>query len=83
LAECVRELVVDRGHEAKPVREPLALQLPREMAEAAGAGAQGEGAPDAGPADARPADAVRRVNGAEPGAGGPRRKPSPRPRRST
>jgi hypothetical protein len=33
LAECLRGLVVDRGQEAKPVREPLPLRLPREIAE--------------------------------------------------
>jgi hypothetical protein len=35
LLECLHGLVVDRGQEAKPVREPLALRLPREMAEEA------------------------------------------------
>jgi Protein of unknown function (DUF3710) len=35
LLACLRELVVDRGQEAKPVREPLPLRLPREMAEQA------------------------------------------------
>jgi hypothetical protein len=35
LLECLHGLVVDRGQEAKPVREPLALRLPREMAEQA------------------------------------------------
>ncbi|MFC3505216.1 DUF3710 domain-containing protein [Micromonospora krabiensis] len=33
LAECLYGLVVDRGQEAKPVREPLPLRLPREAAE--------------------------------------------------
>ncbi|MFU8871379.1 DUF3710 domain-containing protein [Micromonospora sp. SL4-19] len=33
LALCLSGLVVDRGQEAKPVREPLPLRLPREMAE--------------------------------------------------
>jgi hypothetical protein len=33
LAECLRGLVVDRGTEAMPVREPLALRLPREIAD--------------------------------------------------
>ncbi|TNH26279.1 DUF3710 domain-containing protein [Micromonospora orduensis] len=37
LAECLEGLVVDRGHEAKPVREPLPLRLPREIADQAGA----------------------------------------------
>ncbi|QGN50050.1 DUF3710 domain-containing protein [Micromonospora sp. WMMD558] len=38
LATCLEGLVVDRGHEAKPVREPLPLRLPREVAEQAGPG---------------------------------------------
>ncbi|MCW3813313.1 DUF3710 domain-containing protein [Micromonospora sp. DR5-3] len=33
LARCLEGLVVDRGQEAKPVREPLPLRLPREVAE--------------------------------------------------
>lgn len=37
LAECLEGLVVDRGQEAKPVREPLPLRLPREMTDQAGA----------------------------------------------
>nr|WP_231926902.1 DUF3710 domain-containing protein [Micromonospora siamensis] len=35
LAVCLDGLVVDRGHEAKPVREPLPLRLPREVADQA------------------------------------------------
>jgi hypothetical protein len=35
LADCLTGLVVDRGQEAKPVREPLPLRLPREIAEQA------------------------------------------------
>jgi hypothetical protein len=42
LAECLRGLVVDRGREAKPVREPLPLRLPREMAEHAQAQVQAQ-----------------------------------------
>ncbi|MBO4206654.1 DUF3710 domain-containing protein [Micromonospora echinofusca] len=46
LAECLHGLVVDRGQEAKPVREPLPLRLPREVAEQAaqqnGGGSAGE-----------------------------------------
>jgi hypothetical protein len=71
LLECLRNLVVDRGHEAMPVREPLALHLPKEVtdqqeAEAAAAG------------DAEPG-----ANGTDGTGGGEasRRKPSPRPRR--
>ncbi|SCF30510.1 Protein of unknown function (DUF3710) [Micromonospora viridifaciens] len=33
LALCLNGLVVDRGQEAKPVREPLPLRLPRDVAE--------------------------------------------------
>lgn len=39
LAVCLAGLVVDRGHEAKPVREPLPLRLPREAGELDAAGA--------------------------------------------
>ena len=35
LAECLDGLVVDRGQEAKPVREPLPLRLPRDLADQA------------------------------------------------
>lgn len=51
LTECLDGLVVDRGQDAKPVREPLPLRLPREVAEQhqAQAAAQGTGpAPDGG-----------------------------------
>ncbi|MEV8512816.1 DUF3710 domain-containing protein [Dactylosporangium sp. NPDC051484] len=66
LLECLRKLVVDRGHEAMPVREPLPLHLPKEVAEAgAEPQADEDGAGEAG------------ANGAA--AAG--RKPSPRPRR--
>ncbi len=74
-------LVVDRGAEAMPVREPLPLRLPREMAERAAAQqaeAQGEAAAEEAtePAAPRrpPAPAGRGTT-----AG---RRPSPRPRRS-
>lgn len=40
LAACLDGLVVDRGQEAKPVREPLPLRLPREVAEQQAAGEQ-------------------------------------------
>ncbi|GIJ28916.1 hypothetical protein Vqi01_40780 [Micromonospora qiuiae] len=36
LARCLDGLVVDRGAEAKPVREPLPLRLPREAGQQAG-----------------------------------------------
>lgn len=66
LLECLHGLVVDRGQDAKPVREPLALRLPREMAE------QAQRAQETGGG----------TNGAAPGPSAqPRRRPSPRPRR--
>jgi Protein of unknown function (DUF3710) len=87
LGECLRGLVVDRGIEAMPVREPLPLRLPREVADPAGESAD----------DTDDTDGVERANGAADtvapdGAGGqgggrprpapsPRSKPSPRPRR--
>jgi hypothetical protein len=47
LNECLRNLVVDRGHEAMPVREPLPLTLPKEVAEA-GAAQDADEAPETG-----------------------------------
>jgi len=47
LVMCMRGLVVNRGIEAKPVREPLMLRLPKEMTEAAeAAAAASEDGPD-------------------------------------
>jgi Protein of unknown function (DUF3710) len=67
LTECLRGLVVDRGGDAMPVREPLPLRLPREVAEHAHEA--GEDGPDG-------------ANGAQVGPGDEsRRRPSPRPRR--
>ncbi|MCZ7438998.1 DUF3710 domain-containing protein [Micromonospora sp. WMMC241] len=43
LAACLDGLVVDRGQEAKPVREPLPLRLPREVAEQQAAEQQAAG----------------------------------------
>ena len=51
LAECLRGVVVHRGTEAMPVRDPLPLRLPREIAEQArsdadeGGGSKVNGAP--------------------------------------
>jgi hypothetical protein len=78
LADCLAGLVVDRGHEAKPVREPLPLRLPRE------AGADGAGQPGAagqpGPGDPAGAGPARSgFNGvvtAPPGANNRGRPPS-------
>jgi hypothetical protein len=98
LTECLRGLVVDRGDEAMPVREPLPLRLPREMAEQAGnlqaRGAEDEAVAAAGPAASIPAgsgpaasDAAQRRPAAQepaaprPSEAGPRRRPSPRPRK--
>ncbi|MFG2036988.1 DUF3710 domain-containing protein [Dactylosporangium sp. NPDC048998] len=66
LLECLRNLVVERGHDAMPVREALPLHLPKEVTEA---GAQ----PQAGEDEAG-------EEGAD-GAEATGRKPSPRPRR--
>jgi hypothetical protein len=61
LTECLDGLVVDRGQEAKPVREPLPLRLPRDPDEAAAQLADGS-TPAAPP-----------VNGAVSGQQAPRR----------
>lgn len=92
LADCLYGLVVDRGQEAKPVREPLPLRLPKEIAErqaaeaaAAGTAPGGESvirADGGGPDGGGPTPAPR-VNGSAPDQQQPRRgKPSPRPRGS-
>jgi hypothetical protein len=71
LMECLYGLVVDRGLEAKPVREPLPLRLPRGAAEQVLA--------EEPTADV-PITPV--TNGAKPAAPPPPgRRPSPRPRR--
>jgi hypothetical protein len=72
LAECLRNVVVDRGREAMPALEALPLRLPKDVAEQAELQQQQEAAAGTG----QPAPA----NGAAPS--GPKRKPSPRPRRS-
>jgi hypothetical protein len=76
LVECLRGVVVDRGIEAKPVKEPLPLQLSEDMADqvrGAAAGAAPDGA--TGTAGAPP------PNGSAPIGPAPRRRPSPHPRR--
>jgi len=76
LADCLRELVVDRGQEAKPVREPLPLRLPKEFAEqAAAAGDLGQ-VPVEGLAMPTNGTAV----GGQETERQSRRRPSPRPR---
>jgi hypothetical protein len=50
LAACLEGLVVDRGQEAKPVREPLPLRLPRDAEGPWTAASPGADAPAAGPA---------------------------------
>jgi hypothetical protein len=71
LVACLRGLVVARGPEAKPVREPLVLRLPKEMAEAAAASGAD---PSAVPEDIAAT--------AAPTATDSKHKPSPRPRRA-
>ena len=92
LADCLHGLVVDRGQEAKPVREPLPLRLPREIAErqaaeAAAAGNEAGGQtvlrPDGGGPDGAGPTPAPRVNGSAADQQQSRRqKPSPRPRGS-
>jgi hypothetical protein len=91
LAECLAGLVVDRGYEAMPVREPLPLRLPVEVAAQAQvdgepvAGGPEQDAPDGAavaepPAEPAAADAAgQQVRGRT--APSPRSRPSPRPRR--
>lgn len=68
LDECLSGVVVDRGVEAMPVREPLTLRLTPEMAEQ-----QKEQAETA-------AEAPARANGSDRGTAR-KRKPSPKPRK--
>jgi hypothetical protein len=73
LVECLHGIVVDRGQEAKPVREPLPLRLPKDASEQV----QQQQAEAVAPPVAPP------TNGSGPGPGAgpsPRRRPSPRPR---
>lgn len=70
-------LVVDRGAAAMPVREPLPLTLPRDLAEQAQA--QQEAA-EAAPAE-EPAEPRKPAPAGRGGQSGTRRRPSPRPRR--
>lgn len=73
LTECLRGVVVDRGQEAKPVKEPLPLRLSSGLAERL-AGPSPTG--DAGPGG--PANGAN-LNGAPPAD--PRRRPAPGPHR--
>jgi hypothetical protein len=83
LVECLHGLVVDRGHEAKPVREPLPLRLPRDAAEGLLAeGQTAEPGASAGPGTSTPEAPAPAVNGAGPDQA-PRRRPSPRSRRES
>ncbi|ADD44176.1 DUF3710 domain-containing protein [Stackebrandtia nassauensis] len=70
LDECLRGVVVDRGVEAMPVREPLTLRLTPEMAEQQKKQAESAAA----------TEAPAKANGAER-AGARKRKPSPKPRK--
>jgi len=72
LADCLAGLVVNRGGEAMPVKDPLPLRLPRELAENQ----------QSAPAEPAQPGANGSAGGAAGGAAPPRRKHSPRPRRS-
>lgn len=89
LTECLRGVVVDRGDEARPTKEPLPLRLSDQLA-AQLPGPGGTATPagptslaPAGPAGNGPAGNGPAATGTiyQTGAGAPRRKPSPRPRR--
>jgi Protein of unknown function (DUF3710) len=79
LAECLKGLVVDRGVQAMPVREPLPLRLPREVTEQAQAQQEAEAASQVAQDDAPQSAAVDQVP-VRP-ASSPGSKPSSRPRR--
>ncbi|OLE25120.1 MAG: hypothetical protein AUG44_16955 [Actinobacteria bacterium 13_1_20CM_3_71_11] len=76
LVDCLRNVIVDRGKEAMPVREALPLRLPREAVEHVQAQQEAAATTPVPPA-----------NGTAPGAPrptprpAPKRRPSPRPRR--
>jgi hypothetical protein len=77
LADCLHNVVVDRGREAMPALEALPLRLPKEFAEQqAAAQAAAAAQPEPGGTGQGPPPA----NGAVPDTS--RRRPSPRPRRS-
>ncbi|MEV6595404.1 DUF3710 domain-containing protein [Actinoplanes sp. NPDC051346] len=63
LGECLRELVVVRDNEARPVREALPLRLPREMAEAAQHHDHDHDHEDPTPPDAPPHQEMPGTNG--------------------
>jgi hypothetical protein len=84
LAECLAGLVVVRGWEAMPVRDPLPLRLPREVAERATMAAEEQQPPGV---NGRPVDGGGTggtggtTGGDSGGSGGSRRGPGPKPSR--
>jgi hypothetical protein len=78
LAECLRGVVVDRGDEARPVKEPLPLRLSTELANQVESRRAATGDNPPAPVVTQPA---HQTNGAAVAAPPQRRKPSPRPRR--
>jgi hypothetical protein len=75
LGECLANLVVDRGQEAMPVREPLPLRLPKEITD------QQQAEADAAATAAGDGDDGANGSGTTGSGGGSRRRPSPKPRR--
>jgi hypothetical protein len=74
LVRSLHGVVVNRGQEAMPVRDPLPLRLPKEIAEHATR-------ESADASDGQPANGAAPGGRAGPPRPTPRRKPSPRPRR--
>jgi hypothetical protein len=79
LTEALHGVVVNRGAAAMPVRDPLPLRLPREVAERAAAQQAEEGGGEGGADESEPRPAPAPAGRGTTGTTG-RRRPSPRPR---
>jgi hypothetical protein len=82
LAECLTGLVVDRGAEAMPVREPLPLRLPREAPGQAQQDGDGDGiGVVADEAESAPQEPAQPAAPQQPADAHPKSEQSPRSRR--
>jgi hypothetical protein len=84
LAESLRGVVVDRGDQARPVKEPLPLRLSTELADQLESKRAASGGGTPVPTVTRPPQppqSIHQTNGAAVAAAPTRRRPSPRPRR--